>query len=72
MKHRDSVDVICAAVTASHERPRGVIVRLPLDEELRIVGRIGPLTAAAAKNLTDHLQEPTWEPVWPDSIPSGQ
>lgn len=58
-KHHDSIDVICAVVTASHERPRELIVGLSPDEELRIVGRVGPLTAAAAKNLVDHLQEPT-------------
>lgn len=48
--------------------PAGAHRRPTVDEEPRIVGRIGPLTAAAAKNLADHLQEP----VWPDSIPSGQ
>ncbi|MFJ5146380.1 hypothetical protein [Curtobacterium sp. NPDC088465] len=58
VKHHDSIDVICAVVTASHERPRELNVGLPPDEGLRIVGRVGPLTAAT-KDLAEHLQEPT-------------
>lgn len=59
LKHHDSIDVICAVVTASHERPQELSVGLPPDEEIRIVGRVSPPTAAAAKNLADHLQEQT-------------
>lgn len=72
VKHRDSIDVVCAAITGSRERPRELIVGLPLGGELRIVGRTGPLAVAAAKNLAGHLQEPVGNPVWPDSISSGQ
>lgn len=72
MKHRDSIDVICAAVAGSFERPREFIVGLALDGELRIVGRTGPLTAGTASILADHLQNPAEAPVWPDSIPSEQ
>ncbi|WIE81093.1 ATP-dependent DNA ligase [Curtobacterium sp. MCSS17_016] len=72
VKHRDSIDVICAAITGSRDHPRELIVGLPLDGELGIVGRTGTLTARTAKTLTQHLHEPLQEPPWPDNIPSGQ
>ncbi len=72
VKHRDSIDVICAAITGNRDRPRELIVGLPLDGQLRIVGRTGPLSAAMSKKLAANLHEPTDAPTWPESIPSGQ
>lgn len=72
VKHHDSVDVICAAVIGSRERPRELIVGLPIDGELRIVGRTSPLAAANARTIAAHLHPPEHPASWPDSLPSAR
>ncbi|MDP9999042.1 hypothetical protein [Pseudarthrobacter sulfonivorans] len=51
MNHRESVDVVCAAVIDPLSRPQSVVVGLPVHGRLRIVGRSTPLTAKVASDL---------------------
>jgi ATP-dependent DNA ligase len=72
VKHRDSIDVVCAAVTGTRAHPGELVIGLPLDGELRIVGRTSPLTTAAERALAEYLHEPAGEPPFPNAVPSGQ
>jgi ATP-dependent DNA ligase len=56
INHRDTVDVVCATVIGSISRPRTIVVGLPVNGKLRIVGRSAPLKATAAKLLGSQLQ----------------
>ncbi|MET1154626.1 hypothetical protein [Arthrobacter sp.] len=56
IKHRDTVDVICGAVIGPLTRPEAIVAGLPIDGELRIVGRSAPLKLAAAKLLESQLR----------------
>ncbi|WP_240793178.1 ATP-dependent DNA ligase [Arthrobacter crystallopoietes] len=56
LKHRETVEVICAAVIGPMSRPEAIVAGLPIDGELRIVGRSAPLKTAAAKLLGTQLQ----------------
>lgn len=49
VKHRETLDVVCAAVIGPIHRPEMVIAGLPIDGELRIVGRTSLLKAQASK-----------------------
>jgi len=51
VKHRDTVDVVCGAVIGSRARREAWVVGLPINGELRIVGRSSPLPAATARTL---------------------
>jgi hypothetical protein len=70
IKHRDTVDVVCAAVIGSISRPRAIIVGLPVNGKLRIVGRSAPLKATAAKLLGPQLQPAGPEHPWPHRVKS--
>ncbi|WIB65425.1 ATP-dependent DNA ligase [Curtobacterium sp. MCBD17_040] len=70
VKHRDSVDVVCAAVTGTLTNPQELIVGLPIDGELRIVGRTAPLATAAARTLAAFLEEPGADHPWPEEVPA--
>lgn len=56
VKHRETLDVICAAVIGPLAKPQAVVAGLPIDGELRMVGRSVPLKRAAAKLLGARLQ----------------
>lgn len=56
MKHRETVEVMCAAVIGAMNRPEAIVAGLPIDGKLRIVGRSAPLKTAAAKLLGAQLQ----------------
>ena len=62
VKHRTSLDVVCAAGIGRRDQPADIVVGLPLDGRLRIVGRSAPLTAAAARSLGAQLAAPAAAP----------
>ncbi len=68
VKHRDTLDVICGAVIGSRDRPRELVLGLPIDGELRIVGRSTSLSAAASGTLGKLLEAPTGTHPWPASV----
>ncbi len=68
VKHRDTLDVVCAAVIGPRERPEELVIGLPLDGELRIVGRSAPLKAGAARALGAQLQPPAGTHPWPTQV----
>jgi hypothetical protein len=70
IKHRDTVDVVCAAVIGSISRPLSIVVGLPIDGRLRIVGRSAPLKTAAAKLLGSQLRPAGPDHPWPQRVKS--
>lgn len=56
VKHRRTVDVVCAAVIGTRTAPQQVVAGLPLDGELQIVGRTGPLSPAVRRALKPPAQ----------------
>lgn len=68
VKHRDTLDVVCAAVIGTRERPDELVIGLPVDEELRIVGRSAPLSTAASRELGRLLTAPRGVHPWPDRV----
>lgn len=69
VKHRDTVEVVCAAVLGPIERPEQLIVGLPVEGVLRITGRSTPLRTAAARALGEQLRAPTGPHPWPALLP---
>ena len=70
VKHHDTLDVICAAVIGSRERPEELVIGLPIDGELRIVGR-ARLGTSTARELGRLLQEPAAPHPWPQEVNPG-
>jgi ATP-dependent DNA ligase len=70
VKHRNTIDVICAAVIGDREHPDQLVIGLPIDGALRIVGRTAPLTVTASRSLGRLLQEPEGGHPWPAEIKS--
>lgn len=70
VKHRDTVEVVCGAVTGALDRPHELVVGLPIDGSLRVVGRSTTLHAAAARSLAAHLRPPRGLHPWPPELPS--
>jgi ATP-dependent DNA ligase len=68
VKRRQSLDVVCAAVIGPMDRPQYVVAGLPVEGQLRIVGRSTPLTAKAARELAPYLRPPQEPHPWPDVI----
>ncbi|MDJ0458595.1 ATP-dependent DNA ligase [Arthrobacter sp. NQ7] len=68
VKRRQSLDVVCGAVIGPMERPRYVVVGLPVEGRLRIVGRSSPLAAKAARELAAYLRPPHGPHPWPEVI----
>ena len=71
LRHRDTVEVLCGAVTGSLLRPREVVAGLVIDGELRIVGRTAPLKPAAARSLAASLAAAGRDHPWPETIKSA-
>ncbi len=69
VKHRETVDVVCAAVIGDITRPTALIAGLPIEGELRIVGRTTQLQATTATTLGRLLRPAQGESPWPDQIP---
>ncbi|WP_426621891.1 ATP-dependent DNA ligase [Microbacterium sp. As-52] len=71
VKHRDTLDVICAAVIGARERPEELVIGLPIDGELRIVGRSTTLATSTARELGRLLREPAEPHPWPQEVKPG-
>ena len=71
VKHRETFEVVCAAVIGPISRPEMVVAGLPLDGELRIVGRTSRLKAPASKTLAAHLIPAGPDHPWPPVVKSG-
>ena len=71
IKHWETIDVVCAAVIGPLTRPEAIVAGLPIEGELRIVGRSAPLKPAAAKLLGSQLQPPRGSHPWPERIKSA-
>lgn len=71
VKHRDVLDVVCAAVIGPVSQPSAIIAGLPLQGRLRIVGRSTPLSAPVARRLAEHLRPPRGAHPWPEEISEG-
>ena len=71
VKHRDTLDVVCAAVIGPLQRPEALVVGLPVDGELRIVGCSTPLRAAASRAIGRLLQPPEGHHPWPAQVKPG-
>lgn len=67
-KHHDTIDVICAAISGTLTRPGQLVVGLPIDGQLRIVGRTSLLTVTASKTLGRYLEAPGAEHPWPEEV----
>ncbi|MBD1540552.1 ATP-dependent DNA ligase [Arthrobacter sp. S13_S34] len=68
VKRRESLDVACGAVIGSLQRPQYIVVGLPVEGRLRIVGRSTALTAKAARELAEFLRPPQSRHPWPEVI----
>jgi ATP-dependent DNA ligase len=71
VKRRETIDVIAAAVIGPITHPEAVVVGLPIDGELRIVGRSHALTTRAAQHLATQLQPPVGAHPWPSTVSPG-
>lgn len=68
VKRRQSLDVVCAAVIGSMDRPQYIVAGLPVEGQLRIVGRSTPLAGKAARELAAYLRPPQDPHPWPEVI----
>jgi hypothetical protein len=68
VKHRDTLDVICAAVTGPIKRPETVIAGLTIDGKLRIVGRTSPLKGNTSQALGRLLVPSAADHPWPAEV----
>ncbi len=71
VKRRDTLDVVLAAVIGPRQRPEAVVVGLPDQDGLRIVGRSTPLRPHEARQLGEHLRPPAGEHPWPEVVSPG-
>lgn len=53
------------------EQPEELVIGLPVDGELRIVGRSAPLRTTAARSLGKLLRPPVTKHPWPTQIRPG-
>lgn len=65
VKHRDTVDVIAGAVIGPLEHPRQIVIGLPEDGELRIVGHSTALSKTAAAEFASAIATPRRKHPWP-------
>ena len=72
VKHRETVDVVVAAVTGSRTAPTSAIVGLVDEGRLRIAGRTTPLNREQSRELGGVLQEPSDEHPWPREVTLGR
>jgi len=69
VKRRDALDVVVAAVTGRMDSPTDLLVGLPLNGQIRIVGRSTSLSGARAAQVGAMLRPPDGEPLWPAQVP---
>lgn len=68
VKHRDNIDVVCAAVIGRQDAPTAVVAGLPLFDRLWIVGTTSALGRSAGHALANHLHTPRKDHPWPEVI----
>lgn len=68
VKHRDNLDVVCAAVLGRRDAPSAVVAGLPMFGRLWIVGSTSALGRSAVKALALHLHTPRPDHPWPEEI----
>ncbi|MGM7774458.1 ATP-dependent DNA ligase [Arthrobacter sp. KNU-44] len=66
-KHVSELDVVCGAVIGPTDRPTEIVAGLPINGELRIVGR-SPLRAADSRALAGWLRPPIVPHPWPATV----
>lgn len=71
VKHREALDVVCAAVIGPIGRPEMVVAGLHIKGELRIVGRSSLLKGQASRTLATHLRPAAPGHPWPTEVKSG-
>jgi ATP-dependent DNA ligase len=71
VKHRDTLDAVCAAVIGARSQPEALVLGLFIDGELRIVGRSTPLRVAASRALGRLMRPPARGHPWPERIKPG-
>jgi hypothetical protein len=69
VKRRLAHDVIAGAVVGARAHPRDVVIGLPVDGRLRIVGRTAALSAITSRTLGKLLREPAGPHPWPTVVP---
>ena len=67
-KERQTLDVVAAAVLGPLDSPRGVVIGLPIDGTLQIVGTTTPPHMAAMKTLRPLLAAPRGLHPWPREV----
>jgi hypothetical protein len=72
VKTRETVDVICGAVTGSLTRPEVVVAGRYRGKDLEVVGRTVPLNDHQAAELAGLLKAAGAQHPWPDEIGSGR
>lgn len=68
LKHKDVLDVICAAVIGPLTQPQAIIAGLPVGGRLRIVGRSTVLSTKVGRELGRHLHPAGPGHPWPEEI----
>ena len=68
LKHKNVLDVVCAAVIGPLTQPQAIIAGLPIDGQLRIVGRSTVLSARAGRELGRQLRPAQPGHPWPEEI----
>lgn len=68
LKHKDVLDVVCAAVIGSLTQPQAILAGLPVDGQLRIVGRSTILSTRTGRELGRQLRPAQPGHPWPEEI----
>ena len=68
VKHRDTIDVVCAAVLGRRDAPTAVVAGLPMNGRLWIVGTTSALGRQASAAVAFHLHSPRPDHPWPEEI----
>lgn len=68
LKSRSELDVVCAAVVRPIDQPTEIVAGLPIDGELRIVGRSSVLRPADSRALARWLEPPQGPHPWPTVV----
>lgn len=68
LKTKNTFDAVCAAVIGPITQPQAIITGLPIDGQLRIVGRSTVLTTRAGRQLGRQLSPAQPGHPWPEEI----
>ena len=68
LKTKTTLDAVCAAVIGPIAQPQAIIAGLPIDEQLRIVGRSTVLSTRVGRELGRQLRPAPPGHPWPEEI----